>query len=86
MADFFDLMVIGEGEDADREVLELLRKAKGEGWDKFVRKLGDPPVIFDEASVRISQENIRSHLEYIGYYGSEVQSDVVTKGKEVTVT
>lgn len=62
------------------------QNGKGKGWDKFVRKLGDPPVIFDEASVRISQENIRSHLEYIGYYGSEVQSDVVTKGKEVTVT
>ena len=31
MADFFDLMVVGEGEDADREVLELLRKAKREG-------------------------------------------------------
>lgn len=34
MADFFDLMVIGEGEDADCELLELLRKAKREGWSK----------------------------------------------------
>ena len=34
MADFFDLMVVGEGEDADREVLELLRLAKREGWTK----------------------------------------------------
>ena len=34
MAEFFDLMVIGEGEDADREVLELLRRAKREGWTK----------------------------------------------------
>ncbi len=34
MAEFFDLMVVGEGEDADREVLELLRRAKREGWTK----------------------------------------------------
>ena len=34
MAEFFDLMVIGEGEDVDREVLELLRRAKREGWSK----------------------------------------------------
>ena len=34
MADFFDLFVVGEGEDADREVLELLRKARREGWSK----------------------------------------------------
>ncbi len=34
MADYFDLMVVGEGEDVDREVLELLRTAKREGWTK----------------------------------------------------
>ena len=34
MAEYFDLMVLGEGEEADNEVLELLRQAKQEGWDK----------------------------------------------------
>ena len=34
MADFFDLCFLGEGEDVDREVLELYRTAKREGWDK----------------------------------------------------
>ena len=29
-----DKVVVGEGEDADREVLELLRRAKREGWSK----------------------------------------------------
>ena len=40
MADYFDLMVIGEGEEADNEVLELLRQAKREGWSKneYLRK------------------------------------------------
>ena len=34
MADFFDLCFIGEGEDMDRELLLLLRKAKQEGLSK----------------------------------------------------
>ena len=40
MADFFDLCFLGEGEDMDRELVELYRKAKKEGWDKesFLRR------------------------------------------------
>ena len=34
MAEFFDLCFLGEGEDVDREVIELYRQAKIEGWDK----------------------------------------------------
>ena len=34
MADFFDLCVIGEGEDVDTELLLLLRKAKSSGMSK----------------------------------------------------
>ena len=34
MADFLDFMFIGEGEEMDKELLELLRKAKNEGWSK----------------------------------------------------
>ena len=40
MADFLDLAVIGEGEEVNNEVLELLRQAKRGGWDKqrFLRE------------------------------------------------
>lgn len=40
MAPFMDLMVIGEGEEADAEVLELFRTARDAGWDKprFLRE------------------------------------------------
>ncbi|MCD8087932.1 MAG: TIGR03960 family B12-binding radical SAM protein [Oscillospiraceae bacterium] len=34
MADFLDLCFLGEGEDMDREVIELYRTAKREGWSK----------------------------------------------------
>ncbi|MDR0952019.1 MAG: TIGR03960 family B12-binding radical SAM protein [Oscillospiraceae bacterium] len=34
MADFLDLMVVGEGEEVSIELLELLRRAKREDWEK----------------------------------------------------
>jgi len=34
MAPFFDLMALGEGEEMDNEILQLLLKAKKEGWSK----------------------------------------------------
>ncbi len=34
MADFLDFLFIGEGEEMDKELLLLLRKAKHEGWSK----------------------------------------------------
>jgi radical SAM family uncharacterized protein len=43
MSQFMDLFVIGEGEEMDNELLELLRKAKKEGWSKkqFLRRAAD---------------------------------------------
>ncbi len=40
MADFLDLMVLGEGEEVDGEVLELFRTARDAGWSKkaFLRE------------------------------------------------
>ena len=40
LADYIDLFAIGEGEDMGREVLELFRRAKKEGWSKkeFLRR------------------------------------------------
>lgn len=42
MAPFIDLFVVGEGEEADNEVLALLRQAKLESWTKqeFLRRAG----------------------------------------------
>ena len=60
---------------------------KGKGWDKFVKKIGDPPVIFEEGQVASSEKSLLSHLDYTGYYHSKVSSEVVRKKpKEVTVT
>ena len=59
---------------------------KGKGWDKFVQKIGQAPVIYDADMVESSIENIADHLEYQGYYGSIVQADVKVRKKKVSVT
>ena len=48
MAEFMDLMVLGEGEEMDSELLSLLRTAKREGWDKprFLRAAAEIPGVY----------------------------------------
>ncbi len=58
---------------------------KGKGWDKFVQKLGKAPVVYDADMVDSSIENIENHLEYLGYYDSDVNSEISVKKKRVTV-
>lgn len=53
---------------------------------KLWRKLGSAPVVYNSELVETSLENIKNHLDYIGYYGSKVQSEVSVHGKEVTVS
>ncbi len=59
---------------------------KGGGWDKFVEKIGKAPVVYDPEQVDNSISNIENHLEYLGYYGSDVQSEISVRKKMVNVT
>lgn len=58
---------------------------KDTGWDRFVKKIGDKPVIFDEELVSTSVSNIENHLRYQGYYNSKVTDSINTKNKKTTV-
>ena len=58
----------------------------GSKWDNFLEKIGKAPVVYDPDMVDSSIENITNHLEYLGYYGSRVESDISVKRKRVTVT
>ena len=51
-----------------------------------IRKPGTPPVIHNASQVQASMDNMVSHLEYIGYYGSKVTSDVQYKKNKAYVT
>lgn len=56
------------------------------GWDKFVRKIGQAPVVYDADLVESSIDNIRTHLEYQGYYGSTIDTDIKVKRRKVSVS
>lgn len=59
---------------------------KGKTWDKLVRKIGVAPVVYDASMVDVSIETILDHLEYLGYYGSEAESEIKLKNRKVDVT
>lgn len=59
---------------------------KGKGWDKFVQKIGVPPVVYNPDAVDESIESLADHLEYLGYYDSKVESQIKLRRKNVSVT
>ena len=58
---------------------------KGKGWDRFVQKIGVAPVVYEPDLVNSSIENINNHLEYLGYYGSDIRSEIQVKKRKVKV-
>lgn len=64
------------------------------GWDPLLniynwsddpkslwRRIGTPPVVFNEGLMHSSADNIAKRLEYLGYYHSSVTPRLSTKGK-----
>jgi len=58
----------------------------GNGWDRFIQKIGKAPVVYDAEQVDNSIDNMEDHLEYLGYYGSHITSEIKVKRKKVTVS
>ncbi|MBQ6286084.1 MAG: BamA/TamA family outer membrane protein [Bacteroidales bacterium] len=54
--------------------------------NKLIRKIGVAPVVYEPSQVDASIENIKRHLEYLGYYNSEVESEVKVDKRNVDVT
>lgn len=61
------------------------KNGKNGGWDRFIDKIGQEPVIFDNDLVDKSIENIGNHLVYQGYYKSEIKDDIKTIGQKTVV-
>ena len=57
----------------------------GGNWDRFVQRIGKAPVVYDPELVDQSVTNIKDHLEYIGYYASEVESEIKVNKRTVKV-
>lgn len=58
---------------------------KDNGWDRFVKKLGQAPVVFDPEQVESSIDNMENHLRYMGFYNSDVSDSLKTEKKKATV-
>ena len=58
---------------------------KDRSWDKLVQKAGVPPVVYDSTLVVGTMENIKKHLEYLGYFDSKVTSKSKIKKKRISV-
>lgn len=61
------------------------QNGKGGMWDKFVKKIGVEPVVYDSEKVEESIENISNRLENLGYYGSKIDANLRLKKKRVFV-
>ena len=59
---------------------------KGKSWDRLVKRVGVAPVIYNSDMVDKSIENMTNHLEYLGYYGSDIESKIRVKRRNVNVT
>ena len=59
---------------------------KGKAWDKIVKRIGVEPVVYDSDMVDASIENMMDRLTYLGYYGSEIESVINVKKKNVSVS
>ncbi len=62
------------------------QNGKGKGWDRLVKKIGVAPVIYDAEQVENSILNLENHLNYLGYYDSHVESNILVKRRKVNVT
>lgn len=56
------------------------------GFQRFLRRIGTAPVVYDAAKVDESIASMQNHLRYMGYYGSQIESDVRVKGRKVSVS
>lgn len=55
-------------------------------WNKWVRKLGEPPVVYDSTLTSASVRQLRRALENRGYLDAKVTADTVSKGRKMSVT
>ncbi len=58
---------------------------KDNKFNSFLRRIGTPPVVYNPSLVDVSIENMKDHLTYLGYYGSEIDSRISLKKRKVFV-
>ncbi|NLA15473.1 MAG: BamA/TamA family outer membrane protein [Bacteroidales bacterium] len=65
--------------------LYSMSSRKDTGFNRFLRKMGEPPVVFDPLLIEYSKTNIDNYLTSLGYYSNVITDSVIYKNKKATV-
>lgn len=57
----------------------LSSKKKNEGW---LKKIGEPPVVYDPSLTLVSEERLKQYLNNLGYFRATVDTEVKLKEKK----
>ena len=60
-------------------VYDLSGRDSSKWYNKFLRKIGDAPVIYNENEARRSEEEITKAVQNLGYMGASVKRVTKTK-------
>lgn len=55
-------------------------------YNKFFRKIGDPPVIFQEKDAERSREEMLKAVQNMGYLSAQIEQSVTTRKKKLTLS
>ncbi len=66
-------------------IYNLAGKDSTKKFNKFLKKIGEEPVIYNEALTSISTQQLQMQLQNKGYINATVQNNVTTKGKKASV-
>ncbi|MBR5249360.1 MAG: BamA/TamA family outer membrane protein [Bacteroidales bacterium] len=58
---------------------------KDDWWNRTIKKFGQEPVLMDVNLVEQSKSNIEIHLNYLGYYHSQVLDSIAAEDKKAKV-
>ncbi|MGL4364891.1 MAG: BamA/TamA family outer membrane protein [Bacteroidales bacterium] len=58
---------------------------KNRRWDRWMRSIGEPPVILDSMLTVSSTQRMEEYAAYRGFYGSKVQQKIVSKRRKAKV-
>ncbi len=62
----------------------ISKESKDNRLNRWLRKTGEPPVIYDPSLRKKSSTQIQLYLQNLGYYNSEIKDTVALKGKHAS--
>ncbi len=58
---------------------------KDNGWSRFLRHMGEPPVVFDPSLITYSKLNLDNYLTSLGFYFNTITDTVTYRNRKASV-